>query len=207
MSLRTQLNERPVVSTLIALALVCGALWIVMRYRWGEQARLDALAAAIAAGASTSYFTTDDGATYFEDLGTNLPPFEKGGKTAYAAAVYKCGDGEPFVAYMTRYSPEYKEMLLYTQSGHALNGGQAMQFQRLEATGIEIKRPGQAEWVLKPVSSMGPQSGPGARPPDPSLPTVVNCPDGQTPVEVITESRARRLASLRRPAAPPAPAP
>jgi hypothetical protein len=207
MGLRDQLNERPVISTVVALALVGLALWLVMRYRWGEQAERDALAAAIASGAGTSYFTIDDGASYFEDLGTNLPPYEKNGETAYGAAVYRCGDGEPFVAYMTRYSPEYREMLLLAHSGRAMNGGQATMMMRLESTGIEVKRPGQAEWVIKPPAFLGPRSGPGARPADPSLPTVVTCPDGQTPVEVLTESRAKRLAPRSSPTAPPAPGP
>src|SRR5690242_15812342 len=45
-----------------------------------------------------AYFSIDDGKTWFVDDGKKIPPFQKGGKDAVRAYVYRCPDGTKFVS-------------------------------------------------------------------------------------------------------------
>src|SRR5947207_15643246 len=67
----------------------------------------------IAAGRSgtQAYFSTDDGKSWFVDDAKKIPPFQKNGKDAVRAYVYKCPDGTKFVSHLERYTPEAKKML------------------------------------------------------------------------------------------------
>src|SRR5947207_15826357 len=58
-----------------------------------------------------SYFTTDDGKTYFEDSADKVAPFDKDGKEAVRAHVFKCGQGAPFVGYLEKLDPKVKQRL------------------------------------------------------------------------------------------------
>jgi hypothetical protein len=58
-----------------------------------------------------AYYTDDDGATYFTDKVGILPPFQHNGKEAVLANVFKCGSGKPFVAFMTKYTPEAQKAI------------------------------------------------------------------------------------------------
>lgn len=51
-----------------------------------------------------SFYTDDDGATYFTDSSDKIMPFSHNGKEAVGAAVYSDADGKPFVAYLMRHS-------------------------------------------------------------------------------------------------------
>jgi len=57
-----------------------------------------------------AYFSSDDGATFFLDKATNIPPFQASdGKPAYRAHVYSCDGGKTkFVGYLERLSPAAK---------------------------------------------------------------------------------------------------
>jgi hypothetical protein len=59
-----------------------------------------------------AYFTVDDGASYFEDDATHVPPFQHDGKEAVRAHVYRCGEtGRAFVGWMEKYSPQTKDKI------------------------------------------------------------------------------------------------
>jgi hypothetical protein len=52
---------------------------------------------------SRAYFTDDEGKTYFEDDVLKPFPFERSGKKAYRAYVFRCGSrGTPFVGMLGR---------------------------------------------------------------------------------------------------------
>jgi hypothetical protein len=55
-----------------------------------------------------SFFSNDDGKTWFADNATMIPPFTKDGKEAHRAYVYRAPDGTEFVAYLEKYTPAGK---------------------------------------------------------------------------------------------------
>ncbi|MGF1635137.1 MAG: hypothetical protein ACFCVE_14895 [Phycisphaerae bacterium] len=67
----------------------------------GEQAR----------NSDTAYFSDDNGATYFEADASSPSGFDHDGRPAYRAYVFKAEDGEPFVGYLERLTPEAEAKL------------------------------------------------------------------------------------------------
>lgn len=101
--------------------------------------------------ATSAYYTVDDGATYFSDDIKKIPPFDYGGKPAVRCYVFKCGS-EKFVAYMERYTPEYKaqveKMTELSKSGATgpASGAEIGKLQAMAMSGHEIKKPGAKDW-------------------------------------------------------------
>jgi hypothetical protein len=61
---------------------------------------------------SRTYFTIDEGKTWFADSIIKAPPFEYQGKTAYRLRLYTCDEGKTkFPGYVMRYTPEGKKKL------------------------------------------------------------------------------------------------
>ena len=142
MGLRETLNENPRLTT----GLTAGMIGVVLLYiLWsafggGGTARSD-----IAGGKGQIFFTDDDGKTWFPDDAKKVPPFQHNGKEAVRAYVYKCG-GKTFVNHMERYTPVGKKKLeaVYA-SGKPINDPTVMD--SIQATGMEVKSPGDAAWV------------------------------------------------------------
>lgn len=122
-------------------------------------------------GASTtpkSFYTVDDGKTWFPDDATLVPGFDHGGKPAYRAQVYKCGtDGAPFVAYMQR----VEEGARKSAEAARAQGKKLAEVEELWQDKIEVKKPGEGKWV--------PAKGPGEKV------MIVTCPEGKVPVIVL----------------------
>jgi hypothetical protein len=58
------------------------------------------------------FYTVDDGKSYFPETIDKVPPFSTSdNKTAYRAWVVKCKSGEPFVAYVEKYSDGEKKRI------------------------------------------------------------------------------------------------
>jgi hypothetical protein len=90
-----------------------------------------------------SYYTVDDGKTFFVDASNKIPPFMKDGKQAVRAHVFTCDGGKTkFVGYLESYSPQDKQMMENAMSGKAPPAayagytGQAM-----------VKKPGMPQWI------------------------------------------------------------
>jgi hypothetical protein len=105
--------------------------------------------ASAAPGASgMSFYTIDDGATWFPDRTDLLPPFKKDGKDAVRAYVYRGPDGVEFVSHLERYTAEARRTLATfsnlppeqqsLEDPSSLSGG---------LDGIEVKRPTDKAWV------------------------------------------------------------
>ncbi|MGN6726476.1 MAG: hypothetical protein ACTHLZ_11195 [Tepidisphaeraceae bacterium] len=62
-------------------------------------------------GTAQSFYSDDDGKTYFSDSIFKFPPFDHNGKTAYRALVFKTDGGEPFVGVLQRYQPKAQKLL------------------------------------------------------------------------------------------------
>jgi hypothetical protein len=86
-----------------------------------------------------AYYTADDGATFFVDDISRVPPFNYGGKTAVRANVFDCG-GQKFVGYLLRYTADAKAKI---EAAHGEGVGSIM------ADGTEVKPPLTADsnWI------------------------------------------------------------
>lgn len=120
-----------------------------------------------AASGGQSFFSADDGKTWFAAASTKVPPFAHEGKQAYQVFVWTEDGGKTkFVSHLLRYTPEGQKRMT-EKSGSALPGG-------LPAF-AEIKRPGDPESAWIPLSD--PRAEAVARPksrgrgyPEPVLP-------------------------------------
>jgi hypothetical protein len=90
-----------------------------------------------------AFYTDDDGAHWFADDATKVPPFDHNGKQAVRAKVYKC-DGKTFVNHMERYTPDAQKRLQQAYA-RATNSADVVP---PESTGLEVKAPGGDRWVL-----------------------------------------------------------
>jgi hypothetical protein len=91
-----------------------------------------------------SWFTVDDGQTFFADDRHKLPPFLRDGKIAYRCVVYTCDNGKTrFVVYLERLTPAAREQA--ERMMQDLPGVPA------SIMGVEVKKPltGDRGWVSK----------------------------------------------------------
>ena len=127
----------------------------------------------LSSGANKSFFTVDDGKTFFVDSSERIPPFDKDGRPAYRAHVFECG-GKRVVGYMSRFRPEaiaaLEEAKKYRGTGKPPPNVHVLA--SVGTTGLEVKRPGEAQWV----SQADVRRATAVR--------VFRCPDGSTPQEV-----------------------
>lgn len=82
-----------------------------------------------------SYFTTDDGKTFFTASADNVPPFDQQGQTAVRAYVFQSG-GKKFVGYVERFSSDARQLILTKKATPATY-----------MYGRELKRPGDRTWI------------------------------------------------------------
>ena len=119
------------------------------------------------------YYTTDDGTTIFVDDSVKMPPFDKDGKPALRAHVFECG-GKRVVGYLSRYTEQAKrafdEAMAYKGTGKAPPN--ARELASLGTRGIEVKRPGDGQWVSQADAARATRI------------RVFKCPDGAAPQEV-----------------------
>lgn len=115
MGIRQTLNENPVLTGSVTGGIILLALIFI-----GYQACSDGTGGGTPPpGADLSFFTTDDGKTYFADSSENIPPYTVNkpgdpnhGKTAYRVQVYKCGEnGQPFVSHLEKYAEADKKQM------------------------------------------------------------------------------------------------
>jgi hypothetical protein len=90
------------------------------------------------------YYTVDDGSTTYKDLESNDPPFSKDGQEAVRAFVYKCANAKPWVAYLERYTPTAQQMIAEARKSNIAVSKTA---EFLGKHNVEVKKPGDAEWV------------------------------------------------------------
>jgi len=117
-----------------------------------------------------AYFTTDDGATLFEDARDRVAPFEHDGKQAVQARVFSCNGGKKrFVGFLER-MPDRKGTAAQPP---VMEGRDPRSF------GAVIRPPNapSAKWVPK----LSPEGG--------AITAAVKCPDGgdAVPEEVFPD--------------------
>jgi hypothetical protein len=134
MGLRETLNQNPgitmgVVGTVTLLLVI----WIVVQL-WPT---------APAGVGGETFYTVDDGASFFRDSASKPPPFDRGGQQAVRAYIYQCGR-DRFVGYMLRFTEEAHKIF----EAEIARGDVPSQTEYVVGThNVEVKKPGQAEWV------------------------------------------------------------
>jgi len=115
-----------------------------------------------------AYFTIDDGKTWFRDDASQLPPFEKLGKQAVLARVYRCEDGTTFVNHLERFTPDARQALQEARMVDVTGKNKPDQnaIRNAYTGGREVKRPGDTKWIA--ISNYR----------DASRVTNVKCPHG-----------------------------
>jgi hypothetical protein len=95
-----------------------------------------------------SYFTDDDGTTWFVDDAKKLPPFTHDGKEAVLAKMYRTDDGKLFVGYLEKFTDEGKAKAESSKAApptrshiHTVKAG------AVESSGLLVKKPHEGTWV------------------------------------------------------------
>ena len=125
MSVRDAMNRHRAITTIAAgtaTALLLGyIIYALMPHRPVPSSKL--------------FFSDDDGATYFKDSITNIPPYYHGGKVAVRAFVFHGTSGN-FVGYLQKYTDDMRDRLA---RGEIPMGPD---------TGARFKKPGSANpWI------------------------------------------------------------
>jgi hypothetical protein len=167
--IRETLNKNQQYTTIATIAIIVIAIGIIIWQMMPERPiRV----------VTKSYYTIDDGKTYFADTADKLAPYDKDGKEAVRAHVFQCGSGEPFVGYLEKLDPRVKDKL-DAFFADPKNKGKMMPGQiEAEESGRMVKRPGDAKWV--------PEMSPAA----PRV-TTVKCRDGTYAMRITPDMPAR----------------
>ena len=163
MGIREKLNENPAITTGATIGIILIALIFIGYQLFSSNS------AEIPTGA---FYTTDDSspeaamAALFTDELDKLAPFKKDGKDAYRAFVYTCDGGKTkWVAYLQRYTKEAQTKLAAAREKPETMAQPGM-MDMLNITGVEVKKPGQGEWVNQGNFQKA------------STVTEIKCPDG-----------------------------
>ena len=110
-----------------------------------------------------AYYSVDDGQSYFVSKGSNVAPFDYGGKAAVRAYVFATAGGKKFVGLLERYTAANKKLL---DQGKPLTA-------EMVRFGREVKRPGDAKWT------------PTGNPKVEAAAEAVQIPDGSDPARLV----------------------
>lgn len=141
MGIREKVNNNPLIVTgLVVVAVIVVVLVIALQLRQLSPAVED-----------QAFYSDDDGKTWFTDSTSRIPPYEKDGKVAVRAYVYKCkGVAEPFVGYLARYTDTARKQLLDAQA-KGLAGNIPV-----PPNALEFKKPGETVWTQQAIGVMCP---------------------------------------------------
>lgn len=174
MGLKEQLARYPSVGGGIGAVLLIAAVAMAVRsLTAGEPANHK----------ENTYYSDDDGSSYFAGQATDCEDLARRAKPAYVASVYSCdgAGGHPYVAYLSRQTPDAladvakaEAKVKELRSKYEFNDNRVSEAQiavaaarrRAEAT-AEVKRPGTANHWVRSASPEGIEL------------TNVKCPDGK----------------------------
>jgi len=145
MSVREKLGEKRL-GIGVAVGLLIGATAILAFELWPRGPHFNPY---------QSYYTDDDGKTFYKDSIYNFPPYDHDGKTAVWAMVYEDNNGHRFVGYCLRFKPETLKLVQDKYSEGLKNGTPEASLTFLDTPnislgGMEAKFPGQDHsWVSR----------------------------------------------------------
>jgi len=164
--IRETLNKNQTLTTGATIAIIVIAIGVIVWQMLPERApRI----------VTKSYYTNDDGKTWFEETSDKIVPFDKDGEEAVRAHLFRCGEnGEKFVGYLEKLDPKVKSRVDEFQANPS-NRGRVMPGQaEVEDNGRLVKRPGDKNWI--------PENNPMA-----ARITTIKCKDGSYAIRVTPE--------------------
>ena len=166
---RERLNQSRVVAVVAASVMVLAGAGIGLWQAFGgrQEVRRDV---------QLAYFSIDDGTTWFPDDAAKMPPIERDGKTAYRARVFRCPSGKEFVSHLERFTVEDKKRLEEQIRALAAQGRKVDVAQMGIGPTMQVKKPGDKEWVSMKSGGGGGGGGAGQL----ALTMQPKCPDGHT---------------------------
>jgi hypothetical protein len=147
MSIRETINEKPGIGAALAGAMLVVGVIVAYRYHVNHPSELSRI--------GTTFYSEDDGQSYYRDSLYRFPPYSDGDKTAVMAVVFSDGQ-QNFVGLLQRYTPDAQKRLAdeyaKVQGGseplaqlYALMGSP-----EIRNSGTELKLPGAGnQWVLR----------------------------------------------------------
>src|ERR1700735_2603150 len=114
MGIREVVNKYP--GRAVGIVLVCSSVILISAMRSSQSSDHHPVFP------DKSFFSTDDGKTWFADSASNVPPYDYDGKPAVQAMVFRC-DGHKWVQYLQKYTDSAKAGVLTIQSGQDLRHG------------------------------------------------------------------------------------
>jgi hypothetical protein len=153
--IRETLNKNPSITTGVTIGIIVVALVAIIWQAMGNRPDMTP---------PRTFYTIDDGKTWFDDEANKIPPFDAKGGQAVRCYVFRCGEkGNKFVGYLERYKPDAA-----TKMAELMKKGSEdpMAMEQVQMTGMEIKKPGDAKWVSRNT----PQAE--------KIMADVKCPDG-----------------------------
>jgi hypothetical protein len=102
MGIRETINERPAIVVVLSVVIILAMAVVTWMQIRGPGTTQPADRASLA----KSWFTTDDGKTWFPDDANRVTPFDHQGKKAYRCYVWTCDEGKTkFVSHLERAKP------------------------------------------------------------------------------------------------------
>lgn len=101
-----------------------------------------------------AFYSDDDGKSCFVDDINKIAPFDRGGKPAYRAFVYRYGNGQPFVGYLSGLSDKGLEQVK-ALPGKPQDAEFISSLNVINQQYTVVKKPGEKRWV--PITS--PEAG------------------------------------------------
>jgi hypothetical protein len=146
MSVREAINSRKSVGIAISILFLIVAA-VILAYSMLPAHRIKG---------DKTFFTDDDGQTWFLDFVYLTPPFDHNGKTAVRAMIYSYDHGNrTFCAYLMRYTPDAKKRLddaiaQAASAGKSPSSVGLFTDRELNSSGVEVKAPGPGNsWVVR----------------------------------------------------------
>jgi hypothetical protein len=134
MKLREYINNHSGLAAVVVALIIAVACYVTYSSITGNAPKLS----------TSGWYTDDDGKTWFADSQFKAVPFDHNGKPAFTAAVFKCGNGQPFVPFVTRFSPKYLKEAQGLEQSKAADA--RPKFQALQQMAMEIKKVGDSAW-------------------------------------------------------------
>lgn len=134
MGIRETLNKNPMITTGATIAIIILAILVIV---W------EILPARPPRAPTKSFYTDDDGASYFPDDINRVPPFDHNGKDAVRCYVFSCPGKGKFVGYLEKYTKDMASKILAAKASSNMDA-----LDQLDTdSGREVKKPGDAKWI------------------------------------------------------------
>lgn len=132
MDIQLVMSNHKAVTFSVAIAVIAGIAFYLLRGSGQPQGM-----------PTQSFFTTDDGKTFFADASSKIPPFDHDGIPAYGCYVFTDDGGKTkYVGWLYRYTSDGKKRLADSQNASGQLGSSLFNC-------IEVKAPGTGDkgWV------------------------------------------------------------